>query len=80
MEHVRQSDEYIKKLVGRDCFFPIRLNIENIAAVGKKMPSKKTNNARTATRRDILAKKAKIEVEARFHGKTRGQSHCSVWS
>ena len=75
-DHVRQSDEYIKKIG----FFPIRLNIENIAAVGKKMPSKKTNNARTATRRDILAKKAKIEVEARFHGKTRGQSHCSVWS
>ena len=45
----RSNTKYITKLADDCIFFRIRLNIENIAAVGKKMPSKKTNNARTAT-------------------------------
>ena len=45
----RSNTKYITKLAHDCIFFRIRLNIENIAAVGKKMPPKKTNNARTAT-------------------------------
>lgn len=81
-DHVRQSDEYIKKIGRSRLFLSHQTKYRKYCSRREKdavEENKQCQNS-NAPRGDILAKKAKIEVEARFHGKTRGQSHCSVWS